>query len=206
MEKIFNLIKSADDETLFLFSADIHTLILDVYFSKFWPNKTMEFEKSGQALVDKVNQLNPQSVLDIGCGYNPYKGKINNLIGIDPYVRTGPDINQSIYDYFQENKDKQFDVVLCMGSINFGPHNKIVQEIEMVDKLTKVGGHQFWRVNPGITHNNEKFPLVHLIEFFPWSIEFIEKICGIYGYDILELEEETNANGDKRIYFHTVKL
>lgn len=205
MEKIFNLIKSADDETLFMLSADIHTLILEVYFSKFWPNKTMEFERSGAALVDKVNALNPTSVLDVGCGYNPYKGKINNLVGIDPYVRQGPDIQQTIYEYYTENKETQHDVVLCMGSINFGPYNKIIQEIDMVDQLTKQGGHQFWRVNPGITHKSESFPLVSLIEWFPWSTEFVHKICDVYGYDIVELEEETNASGDRRIYFHTIK-
>jgi hypothetical protein len=26
-----------------------------------------------------------ESVLDVGCGYNEFKGKINNLTGLDPY-------------------------------------------------------------------------------------------------------------------------
>ena len=29
--------------------------------------------------------MNPDNVVDIGCGFNEFKGKITNLIGIDPY-------------------------------------------------------------------------------------------------------------------------
>jgi hypothetical protein len=48
--------------------------------------------------------------------------------------------------------------------------------------------------------------LVDLIEFFEWTEEFIKRIANIYGYMIEEYAEETNHNGDKRIYFCFHKL
>ena len=41
------------------------------------------FQYSGFSLVDEINALNPSIVLDSGCAYNLFKGKIKNLIGID---------------------------------------------------------------------------------------------------------------------------
>jgi len=63
----------------------IDNLVLDRYFSKHWANGMKKWKYSGLALVDEVNGLKPRAVLDVGCGYNEFKGKIKNLTGIDPY-------------------------------------------------------------------------------------------------------------------------
>jgi hypothetical protein len=207
--KLFGLIKEAPDELLANFVLDVHTLILDKYFSTYWKGDTKDFSHTGhEVLSKKVKEHNPKNILDIGCGYNEYKKYFDGyeFIGIDPY-NDKADLKQGIYQYWHENKDKQFDAVLALGSINFGPYDKILQEVEWVDKLTATGGRSYWRVNPGIPHNTHpEFPLVDLIEFFEWTEEFIKKIANIYGYVIEEYAEETNHNGDKRIYFCFHKL
>jgi hypothetical protein len=207
--KLFGLIKEAPDELLANFVLDVHTLILDKYFSTYWKGDTKDFSHTGhEVLSKKVKEHNPKNILDIGCGYNEYKKYFDEyeFIGIDPY-NDKADLKQGIYQYWHENKDKQFDAVLALGSINFGPYDKILQEVEWVDKLTATGGRSYWRVNPGIPHNTHpEFPLVDLIEFFEWTEEFIKKIANIYGYVIEEYAEETNHNGDKRIYFCFHKL
>ena len=200
MNKIFNFIKESTDEDLLMLSTDLQTLIIDMYFSKYWKGNTQGFEKSGGVLIDKVNNLKPQSVLDVGCGYNPYKGKIQNLTGIDPFNNKA-DIQQSVIQYEYFNKDVQYDVVLALGSINFGHHGKIIEEFEAIDRLTKKGGYQFWRVNPGLDHNCPDFPLVNLLDFFPWDKRFIDNLAEVYGYQITEFDEEFNSTGDKRLYF-----
>ena len=78
------------------------------------------YKHSGYSLVDYVNNQKPSSVLDIGCGYNRFKNKIDNLIGIDPYNDCA-DIKVSIEDY----NTAPFDMVLCLGSINFGDEKTI---------------------------------------------------------------------------------
>lgn len=55
------------------------------FFSEIWKPRTNEYEHTGWQLVDEINNLKPKSVLDVGCGYHPFKGRIDNLIGIDPY-------------------------------------------------------------------------------------------------------------------------
>ncbi len=55
---------------------------LNWYFSNIWKGTTHEYIYTGWALVDKVKD--DEWCLDVGCGFNPYKGKIKNLVGIDP--------------------------------------------------------------------------------------------------------------------------
>jgi hypothetical protein len=202
--KIFGLIKEAEDDLLWRFTFDVHNLILEKYFSTYWKGDTKDFTHTGhEVLSNKVKQHNPNNVLDVGCGYNDYKKYFDGyeFLGIDPY-NDKADIKQGIYEYYQNNKDRQFDAVLALGSINFGPYDKIIEEIDMLDKLTAPGGRQYWRVNPGLPHKApDGFPLVDLIEFFDWTEDFIKKIAQLYDYEIEELAEETNHNGDKRLYF-----
>ena len=55
------------------------------FFGEIWKPRTGDYDYTGWALVDEINKQNPQNVLDVGCGYHPFKGRIKNLVGIDPY-------------------------------------------------------------------------------------------------------------------------
>ena len=72
-------------DTLEQYVEAIDDACLHKYFSKYWQNDMKKWKYSGLALIDEVNSLKPRAVLDVGCGYNEFKGKIDNLIGIDPY-------------------------------------------------------------------------------------------------------------------------
>jgi 2-polyprenyl-3-methyl-5-hydroxy-6-metoxy-1,4-benzoquinol methylase len=85
---------------------------LNAYFSKIWQPDMKKWKYSGLKLIDEVNALNPRSVLDVGCGYNEFKGKIKNLTGIDPY-NDRADYKISIMDF---RSNEKFDVILCLGS------------------------------------------------------------------------------------------
>lgn len=200
--KIYDLIKNEPDEVLMEFANDVHNLIVELYFEKYWKSQSNNFEFSGDGLEKRVNALNPQSVLDVGCGYNYWKGKINNLIGLDPY-NSAADLKMHLYEYINLNPNVQHDVVLCLGSINFGESAKIFHEVHMIDALTKKGGRQYWRVNPGKTdHPQDKFPLNALIDFFPWSEKIVRQIAEIYDYEVEEFGMEKNTLNDcQRMYF-----
>jgi len=199
--KIFELMKTEPDEVLWEFANDVHTAIVDLYFSKYWISRSYTFEQTGDALIKKVNDLNPESVLDAGCGTNYFKGKIQNLIGIDPFSDAA-DVKQDFSEYYLSNPGKQFDVVLALGSVNFGLRDKILFEVDLLDKMTKSGGHQFWRVNAGrADHDCDHFPLANLIDFYPWNKDFVEEIAKIYNYEILEFGFERNITDHERVYF-----
>jgi len=208
MDKIFSLIKNAPDDILWHFSKDVHDLIMDKYFSQVWEDNTHKFKYSNHASIsEKANALNPESVLDVGCGFNKYKEliKCSRFVGIDPYNNSA-DVKKGVYEYYMENKEEQFDVVLALGSVNFGSHDKIIAEIDCVDKMTKPGGTQFWRVNPNTKHNNhEGFYLNELMTWYPWDRAFIENLAEIYGYEIKDYQEEINDQGHTRMYFEFYK-
>ena len=61
-------------DTLEQYTDAIDDACLHKYFSKYWQNDMKKWKYSGLALIDEVNNLKPRAVLDVGCGYNEFKG------------------------------------------------------------------------------------------------------------------------------------
>jgi len=168
----------------------IDTYCLNRYFSQYWQADMKKWKYSGLQLIDEVNALYPRAVLDVGCGYNEFRGRINNLIGIDPY-NDNADYKIATLDY--KSKEK-FDVILCLGSINFGTQDKIVREVAHCVSMLEEGGTMFFRVNPGVQHDK---PEAHWIEFFAWNVPFIIDLAQQLKLKILDIRDDTN----QRKYF-----
>ena len=163
---------------------------LNKYFSKYWQNDMKKWKYSGLALIDEVNALKPRAVLDVGCGYNEFKGKIHNLIGIDPYNNLA-DHEVGTLEY---KTDQKFDVILCLGSVNFGSKDKIIAEVSRCVSLLADGGTMFFRVNPGVQHDK---PEADWIEFYAWNVPFIIELSEMFNLKILDIRDDTN----QRKYF-----
>jgi len=172
--------------TLDEYTDKIEDACLHKYFSKYWQNDMKKWKYSGVALIDEVNSLKPRAVLDVGCGYNEFKGKINNLIGIDPY-NDRADLEVSTMDY---KTDQKFDVILCLGSVNFGNRDKIIAEVGRCVNLLAEGGTMFFRVNPGIQHDK---PEAKWIEFFAWNVPFIIELAEMFNLQVLDIRDDTNS-------------
>ena len=149
-----------------------------------------KWKYSGLALLDEVNSLKPRAVLDVGCGYNEFRGKIDNLIGIDPYNKNA-DINVGLMDYRSTEK---FDVILALGSVNFGGQNKIISEFSRMVMMLADGGTMFFRVNPGVQN---PAPEARWIEYFPWNVPFIIELASMFDLNVLDIHDDTN----QRKYF-----
>lgn len=167
--------------------------VLENYFSKVWQPQTKKYKYSGLSIIDEVNALKPRSVLDLGCGYNEFSGKISNLIGVDPY-NTKADVQSNILDYRSQDL---FDVVICLGSINFGSVDKVYSELEHAVKLTAPSGLLYFRANPGIQH---KAPEAKWIEFFNWNSQFIINSAATLNCSIVDIRQEDGEKGS-RYYF-----
>ena len=168
----------------------IDNACLHKYFSKYWQNDMKKWKYSGLALIDEVNSLKPRAVLDVGCGYNEFKGKIDNLVGIDPY-NDRADLEVSTLEY---KTDQRFDVILCLGSVNFGSKDKITAEVGRCVNLLADGGTMFFRVNPGLNHDK---PEADWIEFFAWNVPFIIELAEMFNLNVLDIRDDTN----QRKYF-----
>ena len=173
-------------DTLEQYADAIDDACLHNYFSKYWQNDMKKWKYSGLALIDEVNDLKPRAVLDVGCGYNEFKGKMDNLVGIDPYNDLA-DFQVGTLDY---RPDTKFDVILCLGSVNFGSRDKIIAEVKRCVELLDDNGILFFRVNPGLSHDK---PEADWIEFYAWNVPFIIELSEIFNLKILDIRDDTNS-------------
>jgi len=175
-------------------TADLSERYILRFFSEMWKPRTGDYDYTGWTLVDEINALNPTSVLDVGCGYHPFKGRIQNLIGIDPYNNCA-DYEVDILDY--KVRAESHDVILALGSINFNSRDEIEQRFAHCVNLLKTGGKFYLRANPGIVHRTGPY-----VDIFPWSFEIVNEFAEKYNLKLLEFKQDTND----RLYFSYLKL
>ena len=172
-------------------------ITLEEYFSTVWfeGNRSLDqYTYSGWELVNKVEQH--ERVLDVGCGANPFKGKIKNLYGID-ITDVGSDEQVSIEDF---ETDIIFDVAFCLGSVNFGSKEDVYNQIKKIDSLLANDGRIYWRCNPG-NYDHQNNQCVEL-PIFHWSIELHEEWSKEFGYTL----QNVQPNDHNRIYAEWVKI
>ena len=85
---------------------------------------------------------------------------------------------------------QKFDVLLCLGSVNFGSREKILSEVGKCVNLLADQGTMFFRVNPGVQHDK---PEAKWIEFFGWNVPFIIELAEMYNLKILDIRDDTNS-------------
>jgi len=188
---VFNVnIPDATSDDINLLVDQIDDAVLANYFSTVWQPETKKYKYSGLSIIDEVNALNPDAVLDLGCGYNEFKGKIKNLTGVDPY-NDRADFKISTLDF---TSDIKYDVTICLGSINFGSTDKIFAELEKAVSLTKGGGLLIFRVNPGVQHIAKES---EWIDFYDWNPNFIMNVASSLNCNVLQLRQDSN----NRYYF-----
>ena len=164
------------------------------FFSEIWKPRTGDYEHTGWELAEEVNKLNPKNVLDVGCGYHPFKGRIQNLIGIDPYNNCA-DYEVDILDY--KVKSGSHDVIIALGSINFNSRDEIEARFAHCVNLLSVGGKFFLRANPGITHKTGPY-----VEIFDWTFEVVNEFSEKYNLKLETFKRDAN----ERLYFVYTKM
>ena len=156
---------------------------LNKYFSTKWKSNIDQYTYTGWNLIDKIEDS--EWVLDVGCGENPFKGKIKNLIGIDPAFEES-DFKVPLEEF---KTDQKFDVAFCLGSINFGSRNKIIKQIKLIVNLLNANSRIYWRCNTGIfDHENEE---CKKINFYPWTIEDHFELSKYFGFICKDIKIDT---------------
>jgi hypothetical protein len=166
---------------------------LNQYFGEVWTgNNFNNYKLSGFAIADKIAA--DEWVLDVGCGYNPFKGKIKNLIGIDP-ANDAADIKVTAEEF---TPDRLFNVALCLGSVNFGEREDVENQIACIVRHLTPTSRIYWRCNPGLTdHQNDE---CKVIPFYPWSIAEHVRLAEKFGFRLMECQWDIIGNDHRRIY------
>lgn len=144
--------------------SNIDNDVLVNYFKNSWKPDYDKFNLSGWELLERIPK--DASILDVGCGYNLFKPYFENLYGIDP-ANDAADEVISIEDF--NSAGKQWDYVLCLGSLNFGSREQVEYQVERAVGMCKKDGVIIWRQNPG--KGDHPWKGVEAIKFFPWTFE-----------------------------------
>jgi hypothetical protein len=171
--------------------ADLSERYTHRFFAEIWKPRTGDYDHSGWALAEEIVAQDPKSVLDVGCGYHPFKGRIPNLIGIDPYNNCA-DYEVDILDY--KVAPGTHDHIIALGSINFNSREDIEARFSHCVNLLASGGKFYLRANPGISHKAGPY-----VDIFPWSFEFVNLLAEKYKLKLLEFKREPAELG--RLFF-----
>lgn len=166
--------------------------LLNEYFSTKWKPNSNIHTYSGPAVI--AQKISPsESVLDVGCGANPFKALLPNVVGIDPAFAEA-DVHCTIEQF---ETDQQFDVATCLGSINFGTEQTIRTQIAKVVSLLKPQARVYWRLNPG--RKDHADPACEQIPFFPWTLDFLNELAAEHGFRQENAQTESGASLGKDV-------
>jgi hypothetical protein len=171
---------------------DFDKKYLNRFFGEIWKPKTEKYGYTGWGIVDEVMKYHPKKVLDVGCGYNQFKGRIPNLIGIDPYNNCA----DYMVDILEYNVGLgTYDAIIALGSINFNSQEDIEARVEQCVKLMAPKARMYVRANPGIQWPNGPW-----VDIFAWSFEKAHEIAVKF-----DLELEAFKKDQDRLYWVYIK-
>lgn len=170
---------------------------INEYFANHWKGHINDNHNYTNVKSILKNIGRKDQVLDVGCGYNPFKKALGKrLYAFDPALPYGDEMVD--VESFNAN-GRQWDVVLCLGSINFGNTSVIRPQVEKVASLVKPGGKIIWRQNPGLQdHGNKE---CEEIKFFPWSYQLNHQLAHENGFKVTDMKWDNN----RRIFSIWVK-
>lgn len=152
------------------------------FFGEIWKPHTDDYTFTGWQLAEEINRANPRRVLDVGCGYNQFKSRIPNLIGIDPYNNCA-DYQIDILDY--RVGMAQHDHIIALGSINFNSRSDVEARFKRCVDLLETQGRLWMRVNPGIPHRHGPY-----VDIFPWSFDIAYEFAEQFGMTLDALKRD----------------
>ena len=159
---------------------------LNDYFRNHWKPSLDAYTYSAYEVIAKKIQPH-EWLLDVGCGYNPFKSLVSHVVGVDPAMDAA-DFQVTIEDFYAT---KLFDVATCLGSLNFGDDAVVGRQINKMVSHLKTKSRVYWRLNPGRRdHASEK---CQGIPFYPWSHRRLQDFAELH--DFRQINEQSETNG-----------
>lgn len=172
------------------------------HFSKsnYSRNRWATHTKSSANLIPWLQEQNPRFVLDVGCGTNPYKEHVPNLIGMDAANYPEADINLACEEVHELGifQPGCADIVLALGSINFGSREDVENQISLCIDWCRPGGHIVLRAR---LNDHTELNLKKGFVQFGWQVEHIYEMTEKFSDRVefyREPEVEQAAGGAQR--------
>ena len=136
-------------------------------------------EYEGNNLISTINALNPKLVLDLGCGYNKYKGLIKGVVGIDGYdSNSAVDIKDTILNVYNDRifEPSSADAIICFGCGTLGNGGKFGGELLSEKEHQELEAIRNWSKNGSI---------IAMRGWTPWC-DKIDKISSMYDFTLIK--------------------
>lgn len=114
------------------------TILVKRYNPKKWNGDAFQENAGLEELYERINSLNPNLVIDAGCGRNAHKKHIKNLVGFD--ASPFPEIDYHCPILEAPFEKECADAVLCLGSVQFISRDYIIENMDRVISWVKPGG------------------------------------------------------------------
>jgi hypothetical protein len=139
--------------------------------------------------LEKLLEINPTNIYDLGCGWNIFKRYIPNIIGVSPTHNTDnyADIHDLVDDDYIKGHQNYFESVFSINALHFIPLSKLEEIITGFASMVKPNGRGFLSLN-----------MQRMIEQTPR--EFLEKHISAsptshdYEQYVLSVLEKLNIN------------
>lgn len=112
--------------------------IKETFNPEYWSGYKGQREAGLDEIYDRVNALDPDLVIDAGCGRNQHKEHIKNLVGFDPSPFPNVDFVSTILE--AEFDSESADAVLALGSVQFISEEYIIENMKKIVSWVKPGG------------------------------------------------------------------
>ena len=136
-------------------------------------------EYEGNNLISTINSLNPKLVLDLGCGYNKYKGLIKGVVGIDGYdSNSAVDIKDTILNVYNDRifEPSSADAIICFGCGTLGNGGEFGGELLGEIEHQELEAIRNWSKNGSI---------IAMRGWTPWC-DKIDKISSMYDFTLIK--------------------
>jgi hypothetical protein len=113
--------------------------------------------------LEPLLESNPQSIVDVGCGFNFFKLLIPNLIGLDATDQA--DIDRYFDQEWADANLEKFDAAFSINALHFHPLENLVEFLPflLLPKLIPI----YWPI------------------FFLWqTLDLLNNVLGHLGYEI----------------------
>lgn len=153
-----------------------------------------DYKFAGLNLIDEINALDPDLVIDVGCGHNRFKGHIKNLFGFDQEPFPFADQCQPIEK--MNLRPGSADALLILGSIQFGSRDFVMRQIAHVIPWVKPGGYIVMRT---MRNHYGRTPYPHKDAHYIWQPADIAEVTEKYQLEVVrgvDVDQVLNRQGD----------
>lgn len=124
--------------------------------------------------IEWLQEINPEKICDLGCGWNIFKKYYPNIIGVGAENPESPSFNADIHDYVDDDyvlgHQEYFESIFSICALHFIPLSDIRKRVLDFASMIKPGGRGWLSLNVMVMV--EKDP-----EFKDKDTLFIEKYC-----------------------------